>query len=171
MSLGSLETGSRRELVFSPLYWRNIVMDVPLLVTLLAVNGLGLVVLYSAVGSNATLLLRQGVRFLIALTAFLFVAQIPPRILRLWTPRIFFFGLVLLVLVILIGDVGQGAQRWLDLGIFSFQPSELLKLAVPMMSAWFMHERRLPPTFTELLVLILIIVIPALLIARQPDLG
>ncbi len=171
MSLGSLETGSRRELLFSPRYLRNIVMDVPLLVTLLAVNGLGLVVLYSAVGSNATLLLRQGVRCLIALTAFLFVAQIPPRILRLWTPRIFFFGLVLLVLVILIGDVGQGAQRWLDLGIVSFQPSELLKLAVPMMIAWFMHERRLPPTFTELLVLILIIIIPALLIARQPDLG
>ena len=171
MSLGSLETGSRRELAFSPLYWRNNVMDVPLLVTLLAVNGLGLVVLYSAVGSNTTLLLRQGVRFLIALTAFLFVAQIPPRIIRLWTPRIFFFGLVLLVLVILIGDVGQGAQRWLDLGIVSFQPSELLKLAVPMMIAWFMHERRLPPTFTELLVMILIIVIPALLIARQPDLG
>lgn len=171
MSLGSLETGSRRGLLFSPLYLRNIVMDVPLLVTLLAVNGLGLVVLYSAVGSNATLLLRQGVRFLIALAAFLFVAQIPPRSLRLWTPRIFFFGLVLLVLVILIGDVGQGAQRWLDVGIVSFQPSELLKLAVPMMIAWFMHERRLPPTFTELLVLILIIVIPALLIARQPDLG
>lgn len=171
MSLGSFETGSRRELLFSPLYLRKFVMDVPLLVTLLAVNGLGLVVLYSAVGSNATLLLRQGVRCLIALTAFLFVAQIPPRILRLWTPRIFFFGLVLLVLVILIGDVGQGAQRWLDLGIVSFQPSELLKLAVPMMIAWFMHERRLPPTFTELLVLILIIIIPALLIARQPDLG
>jgi len=171
MSLGSFETGSRREHFFSPLYLRKFVMDVPLLVTLLAVNGLGLVVLYSAVGSNATLLLRQGVRCLIALTAFLFVAQIPPRILRLWTPRIFFFGLVLLVLVILIGDVGQGAQRWLDLGIVSFQPSELLKLAVPMMIAWFMHERRLPPTFTELLVLILIIIIPALLIARQPDLG
>jgi len=171
MSLGSFETGSRREHLFSPLYLRKFVMDVPLLVTLLAVNGLGLVVLYSAVGSNATLLLRQGVRCLIALTAFLFVAQIPPRILRLWTPRIFFFGLVLLVLVILIGDVGQGAQRWLDLGIVSFQPSELLKLAVPMMIAWFMHERRLPPTFTELLVLILIIIIPALLIARQPDLG
>ncbi len=171
MSLGSLETGSRRELVFSPLYLRNIVMDVPLLVTLLAVNGLGLVVLYSAVGSDATLLLRQGVRFLIALTAFLFVAQIPPRIIRLWTPRIFFFGLTLLVLVILIGEVGRGAQRWLNLGIVSFQPSELLKLAVPMMIAWFMHERRLPPTFTELLVMILIIVIPALLIARQPDLG
>jgi rod shape determining protein RodA len=67
--------------------------------------------------------------------------------------------------------VGQGAQRWLDLGIVRFQPSELLKLAVPMMVAWFMHERRLPPTFTQLLVVILIISIPAFLIARQPDLG
>ena len=79
--------------------------------------------------------------------------------------------MTLLVLVIVTGVVGQGAQRWLDLGIVRFQPSELLKLAVPMMVAWFMHERRLPPTFTQLLVVILIISIPAVLIARQPDLG
>ena len=117
------------------------------------------------------MLLRQGVRFLVALAAFVVVAQIPPRILRLWTPRIFFFSVALLVLVILTGVVGQGAQRWLNVGIVSFQPSELLKLAVPMMVAWFMHERRLPPTFTQLMVVILIIFTPALLIAQQPDLG
>jgi rod shape determining protein RodA len=103
--------------------------------------------------------------------AFVVVAQIQPRTLRLWTPWIFLVGVTLLVLVIVTGVVGQGAQRWLDLGIVRFQPSELLKLAVPMMVAWFMHERRLPPTFTQLLVVILIIFIPAFLIARQPDLG
>ena len=171
MSLGSFDTGARPELVLRPFRVRHLVIDVPLLVTLLAVSGVGFVVLYSAVGGDTSLVMRQGIRFLVAFTVFAFVAQIPPRLLRLWTPRIFFFGMVLLVLVIVNGQVGQGAQRWLDLGIVSFQPSELLKLAVPMMVAWFMHERRLPPSFTELLVPMLIILTPTLLIAWQPDLG
>ncbi len=171
MSLGSFDTGARPELVLRPFRLRHLIIDVPLLLTLLAVSGVGLVVLYSAVGGDTAQMLRQGVRLLMALTAFALVAQIPPRLLRLWTPRIFFFGMVLLVLVMGIGVVGQGAQRWLDLGIVRFQPSELLKLAVPMMVAWFMHERRLPPTVSELLVTMLIIFTPALLIAWQPDLG
>ena len=171
MSLGSFDTGPRPELVLKPFRVRHLVIDVPLLITLLAVSGIGFVVLYSAVGGDTSLVMRQGAHFLVAFTVFGFVAQIPPRLLRLWKPRIFFFGMALLVLVLVNGQVGQGAQRWLDLGIVSFQPSELLKLAVPMMVAWFMHERRLPPTFTELLVVMLIILTPTLLIAWQPDLG
>lgn len=171
MSLGSFDTGARPEFILKPFRVRHLVVDVPLSITLLAVCGVGFVVLYSAVGGDTTLVMRQGVRFLVALTVFVVVAQIPPRLFRLWTPRIFFFGIALLVLVIVTGQVGQGAQRWLDLGIVSFQPSELLKLAVPMMVAWFMHEKRLPPKFTELLVLMLIILTPTLLIAWQPDLG
>jgi len=69
------------------------------------------------------------------------------------------------------GVTGGGAQRWLDVGLFRFQPSEIMKISVPMMVAWFMHERTLPPTFTHLLVLMLIMCVPTLLIARQPDLG
>lgn len=171
MSISSLEIGTGSELTFKPFRSRSLVMDVPLLITLLAVIGLGFVVLYSAVGGQAALLVRQGVRIFVALMAFVVVAQIQPRTLKLWTPWIFLVGVTLLVLVIVTGVVGQGAQRWLDLGIVRFQPSELLKLAVPMMVAWFMHERRLPPTFTQLLVVIFIIFIPAFLIARQPDLG
>jgi len=171
MSISSLEIGTGSELAFKPLRSRSLVMDVPLLITLLAVIGLGFVVLYSAVGGQTALLVRQGIRIFVALMAFVVVAQIQPRTLKLWTPWIFLGGVTLLVLVIVTGVVGQGAQRWLDLGIVRFQPSELLKLAVPMMVAWFMHERRLPPTFTQLLVAILIIFIPAFLIARQPDLG
>ncbi|MEE9570851.1 MAG: rod shape-determining protein RodA [Gammaproteobacteria bacterium] len=171
MSLGSFDTGARPELVLRPFRLHHLVIDVPLLLTLLAISGVGFVVLYSAVGGDTPQMLRQGVRLLMALTAFALVAQIPPRLLRLWTPRIFFFGMALLVLVMGIGVVGQGAQRWLDLGFVRFQPSELLKLAVPMMVAWFMHERRLPPTVSELLVAMLIIFTPALLIAWQPDLG
>ena len=171
MSISSLEIGTGSELTFKPFRSRSLVMDVPLLITLLAVIGLGFVVLYSAVGGQAALLVRQGIRIFVALMAFVVVAQIQPRTLKLWTPWIFLVGVTLLVLVLVTGVVGQGAQRWLDLGIVRFQPSELLKLAVPMMVAWFMHERRLPPTFTQLLVAILIIFLPAFLIARQPDLG
>jgi rod shape determining protein RodA len=171
MSISSLEIGTGSELAFKPSRSRSLVMDVPLLITLLAVIGLGFVVLYSAVGGQTALLVRQGIRIFVALMAFVVVAQIQPRVLKLWTPWIFLVGVTLLVLVIVTGVVGQGAQRWLDLGIVRFQPSELLKLAVPMMVAWFMHERRLPPTFTQLLVAILIIFLPAFLIALQPDLG
>jgi len=171
MSISSLEIGTGSELTFKPFRSRSLVMDVPLLITLLAVIGLGFVVLYSAVGGQAALLVRQGIRIFVALMAFIVVAQIQPRTLMLWTPWIFLVGVTLLVLVLVTGVVGQGAQRWLDLGIVRFQPSELLKLAVPMMVAWFMHEKRLPPTFTQLLVAILIIFLPAFLIARQPDLG
>ncbi|HEY5623011.1 MAG TPA: rod shape-determining protein RodA, partial [Gammaproteobacteria bacterium] len=105
------------------------------------------------------------------LMTFFIVSQIPPRLLRLWTPWLFFLGVGLLVLVLFHGTVGQGAQRWLDLGIVRFQPSELLKLAVPMMVAFYMHERSLPPTFPQLLVVLVMVLVPAVLIARQPDLG
>jgi rod shape determining protein RodA len=146
-------------------------MDMPLLMMLMAVSGLGFIVLYSAVGGESSLLLRQVIRVFVAFAAFFVVAQIPPRALMMWTPWIFLAGVALLVLVMVNGVVGQGAQRWLDLGIVRFQPSELLKLAVPMMVAWYLHERRLPPTFAQILVVAIIIFTPAVLIARQPDLG
>jgi rod shape determining protein RodA len=77
----------------------------------------------------------------------------------------------LLLMVMIDGEVGKGAQRWLDLGVVSFQPSELMKIAVPMMIAWFLHDRTLPPTTMQLVVMALIVMVPVLLIARQPDLG
>ncbi len=171
MSIGSLEMGSAPEFALKPFRIRSLVIDVPLLVTLLAVMGIGFVVLYSAIGGSTGLIIRQGVRVFVAVMAFLVVAQIPPRALRMWTPWLFFIGVGLLVLVLFRGAVGQGAQRWLDLGFVRFQPSELLKLAVPMMVAWYMHERRLPPTFPQLLIVFVIVAVPAVLIARQPDLG
>jgi rod shape determining protein RodA len=76
----------------------------------------------------------------------------------------------LLVLVLTTGEVGQGARRWLDLGI-RFQPSEIMKLAVPMMAAWYLHDRQMPPKAGQLLLLAVMILIPTLLIASQPDLG
>ena len=171
MSLASLEwgraAGGRRKLRG----FAGLVVDVPLLVIMLAIVGIGMVVLYSAVSADTSLLLRQGMRFAVGLAAFFVIAQIPSHYLRIFTPWLFLLGIALLLVVAVEGQIGKGAQRWLDLGVVTFQPSELLKLAVPMMCAWFMHERRLPPTFPQLLVMGLIVLTPALLIVEQPDLG
>lgn len=171
MSLGSLELGKGPASVLRPFRLSSIVMDVPLLLTMIAISTLGFVVLYSATGESSALVTRQAARFSLAIFAFTVLAQVSPRSLRIWSPWIFCAALGLLLLVMVNGVVGKGAQRWLDLGLFQFQPSEIMKVAVPMMVAWFMHERTLPPTFTQLLVLLAIVCVPALLIARQPDLG
>jgi rod shape determining protein RodA len=149
---------------------RRLRVDGPLLGGILLICALGLVVLYSAVGESTRLLMNQVIRLGVALVAMFVAAQMPPDFLRRWTPWGFLAGLVLLVLVLTTGEVGQGARRWLDLGI-RFQPSEIMKLAVPMMAAWYLHDRPIPPRASQLLVLALIIVVPTLLIARQPDLG
>jgi rod shape determining protein RodA len=147
-------------------------LDGPLLMGLLTVSGLGMFVLYSAGAENMDLVLRQGARIGLAATGMLVVAQIPPKLLRIWAPWMFLVGVGLLVLVLVMGEIGKGAQRWLDIGIVRFQPSEIMKLAVPMMAAWYLHERPLPPTIREaLLVIGLFALMPAALIAQQPDLG
>jgi rod shape determining protein RodA len=148
----------------------NLNVDGPLLGGLLLICAFGLVVLYSAVGENSRLLMNQVARLGVALAGMLIIAQMSPDFLRRWTPWGYAGGLILLMLVLTKGEVGQGAQRWLDLGI-RFQPSEIMKLAVPMMAAWYLHDRPIPPTFGQLLVLAVIIAVPTLLIARQPDLG
>jgi len=146
-------------------------LDGPLLAGLLLLCGLGLVVLYSASGQSSSLLIKQLIRLGVAATAMLVVAQIPPKLLKIWTPWLFAAGILLLVMVLLAGEMGKGAQRWLDLGFVRFQPSEIMKLAVPMMAAWYLMDRPLPPRLTELAALLLICLLPAALIARQPDLG
>jgi len=170
MSLASLEWGraatSGRKRGF-----KGIVVDMPLLLIICAIVALGMVVLYSAVSAESGLLLRQGMRFAVGLVAFFVMAQISPHYLRIFTPWVYLLGIGLLVAVAVEGQITMGAQRWLDLGVVRFQPSEILKLAVPMMCAWFMHERRLPPTFAQLTVMGLIVLTPAILIGEQPDLG
>ena len=145
-------------------------LDGPLLSALLLTSGLGLVVLYSAVSQNFDLWLQQCIRLLVALVGMVIVAQLPPDLMRRWTPWGDLFGLLLLIMVLAKGEVSQGAQRWLDIGI-RFQPSEIMKLAVPMMAAWYLHNRQLPPKFVDLVVLAAMITVPTVLIAKQPDLG
>jgi len=149
---------------------RRLQVDGPLLGGLLLICGFGLFVLYSAVGESNRLLVNQIIRLSVAFIGMLLVAQMSPDFLRRWTPWGYAAGLILLVLVLTKGEVGQGARRWLDLGI-RFQPSEAMKLGVPMMAAWFLHHRQMPPRFSQLLVIAALIIVPTILIARQPDLG
>jgi rod shape determining protein RodA len=145
-------------------------LDLPLLSALLLLMGCGLLVLYSASGADADLVYRQAVRLGIGLVALLVLSQVPPHILRIWTPWLFILGLVLLLAPWFFGT-GRATNRWLDLGIVRFQPSEIMKLAVPMMVAWYLHARRLPPDLLTVLIAALVMLMPAVLIARQPDLG
>jgi rod shape determining protein RodA len=149
---------------------RRLNIDGPLLSALLVICTFGLFVLYSASGENYRLLVNQAVRLGVALMAMLIVAQLPPDFLRRWTPWGYLAGLLLLTLVLTKGDVGQGARRWLDVGI-RFQPSEAMKLAVPMMTAWFLHDRQIPPKIGHLVVIAALIAVPTIMIAKQPDLG
>jgi rod shape determining protein RodA len=149
---------------------RRLHIDGPLLGGLLLISALGLVVLYSAVGESMRLWTNQLIRLGVALVAMFVVAQIPPGFLRRWTPWAYVGGLILLGLVLVTGEVGQGARRWLNLGI-RFQPSEIMKLAVPMMAAWYLHDRQIPPRFSQIMIIAVMIIVPTVLIARQPDLG
>ncbi len=146
-------------------------IDGSLLLALLAVCVAGLVVLFSAAGENFSIFIGQAARVGLGLGVMTAVAQIPPRVMRMAAPFLYTIGVLLLVAVAVVGDVAMGAQRWLDLGFVRFQPSELLKIAVPLACAWYLHERPLPPDFTTLVIVVTAVALPALLIAEQPDLG
>jgi rod shape determining protein RodA len=146
-------------------------IDLWLLLMLLAVGGIGLVVLYSASGHSMQQVISQGQRWILGLIIMAIVAQAPPEVYRAVAPWLFGLTLVLLVLTLAIGSSAKGAQRWLDLGVIRFQPSEMMKLAMPMTVAAFLHQRNLPPRFLVMLTTLVLVVIPTALIVKQPDLG
>jgi len=146
-------------------------MDALLLFGILLLTITGLAVLYSAGDQSMQLINRQTTRLLLAFMVLLILSHVPSTALRFWSPWLYGLGVVLLVMVLVAGDVGKGAQRWLDLGFIRFQPSEMMKLATPMMVAWFLSERHLPPSHKNLLIAAILMLIPTLLIAKQPDLG
>jgi rod shape determining protein RodA len=171
MSLSSIDWNDDRVGPFQGPPRLQLNVDFPLLITLLLITAVGFVVLYSALGEDLNALLRQGVRFGVAFAAFFVIAQISPQFMRMWTPWAYLFVLLLLLLVMIYGEIGKGAQRWLNLGFVSIQTSELMKICVPMMVAWYLHERTLPPRLGHMLVSAIIILVPAAMIERQPDLG
>nr|WP_246194625.1 rod shape-determining protein RodA [Allochromatium palmeri] len=138
---------------------------------LLALCGFGLVVLYSAGDQELATIERQLVRLGLAFTFMLAIAQVPSSQFKRWSLGLYTLGVLMLVAVLLVGDVGKGAQRWLDFGVVRFQPSELLKLAVPMTVAWVLALRPLPPRLPGVLLAAILTMIPVGLIAKQPDLG
>jgi rod shape determining protein RodA len=146
-------------------------LDGPLIIGLALVAVYGLIILYSASGQSAPTIYRTLGRLALGTVAMLVLAQVNPNFLRRTSPWLYAIGVFLLFIVYGMGHIGKGAQRWLDLGIIRFQPSELMKLAVPMTVAWFLHERPLPPSYTTLLLLTGMILLPVGLVAIQPDLG
>ncbi len=146
-------------------------IDIPLFIALLLLLTLGLFILYSATGQNMAIIYRQLTHIAIAIVLMLAIAQLRPQTIQFWSPWLFIAGVILLIIVLVVGDIGKGAQRWLDLGFFRFQPSEILKLALPMMLAWYISEFSLPPTAKRILIAVFMLAVPTLLVAKQPDLG
>ncbi len=146
-------------------------LDGPLLVGLGLLSLYGLAILYSASGQSIDTIVRTLIRMALGTAAMLALTHASPNLLRRLSPWIYVLGVLLLLVVELTGVIGKGAQRWLNLGIVRFQPSEVMKLAVPMLAAWYLHDRPLPPDWRAMLALSVIIFLPAGLVAMQPDLG
>jgi rod shape determining protein RodA len=152
--------------------WERIHLDPWLLGLLLLLMSSGLFVLYSASGQSIDAVIAQGVRFCIAITGMVFIAQFSPSTFLRWAPLAYLVGVAMLVAVDLVGDVGMGAKRWLVIpGVIRFQPSEMMKLAAPLMVAAYLNRCELPPRLRDIVVCAVIIGVPVVLIAIQPDLG
>ena len=145
-------------------------LDFPLLAALLALMGVGLAVLYSAGSESSRLVLTQGVYFGIGLAALWLVSRMPAHLLKQVTPAVYAVSMVPMVLVLFIGT-GKYGNHWIDLGVFNFQPSELAKLTLPMMLAWHLDRRPLPPDLRSLGIALVILALPVALILLQRDLG
>ncbi|VEH65944.1 rod shape-determining protein RodA [Rodentibacter pneumotropicus] len=151
--------------------WKPLHLDFWLLLGLIAITGYGMLVLYSASGGSETMFRNRIIQVFLGFTVMLVMAQLPPRFYQRIAPYLYLVGLILLILVDAIGATSKGAQRWLDLGFIRFQPSEIVKLAVPLMVAVYLGNRPLPPKLSETFIAIAMIIVPTLLVAIQPDLG
>lgn len=156
----------------SPDIWQRIHIDPWLLLLLIAIAFIGLTILYSASTQDMAMVFRQTRSYGIAFVVMLVMAQIPPNFYRTLTPIFYVLGVILLILVEIIGEVRMGAQRWIRIpGFGSVQPSEFMKLGMPMMTAWYLSRQELPPRLPTVLIALVIILVPVLLIAKEPDLG
>ncbi|MFW1939369.1 rod shape-determining protein RodA [Acinetobacter junii] len=154
------------------LYWHKLHLD-PWLLSLLILNAiLGLIVVYSASAQDMGLVFKQGFSFLLGFVALFICAQVPPKVYQAFSPYLYAVSLVLLIAVFFIGEVRMGARRWIAIPLLgSMQPSELMKFAMPLMITWFLSRNALPPRIFHILISLVLIVIPLLLVALQPDLG
>ncbi len=153
------------------IFYKFFKVDAPLLILLILLSGLGLLILYSSSEGSLGLVYRQLIHLCLATSVMLVIAQIPPIFMLRSAPILMIMGLILLTLVLFYGSSGGGAQRWLDLGIVRFQPSELMKIIVPMTIAAILSQKTLPPRPLPIITSLIAIGLVTILIARQPDLG
>ena len=156
--------GSRGQL------WGKLHIDPPLVGGVLMLCAIGLVVLFSASDQSTDIVIKQGARMGLGLGLMVAVAQLSPARLARWAPALYLVGTGLLILTAVIGT-GRGAHRWLELGFLRFQPSEIMKLATPLTVAWFLRDKLLPPRLPVIATALVLVALPAALIAEQPDLG
>ncbi|WP_406643008.1 peptidoglycan glycosyltransferase MrdB [Pectobacterium brasiliense] len=152
-------------------FWAKIHIDLPFLLCILALLGYSLFVLWSASGQDIDMMERKVVQILLGLTVMIVMAQIPPRVYEGWAPYLYIVCVILLLIVDIFGQISKGAQRWLDLGFIRFQPSEIAKIAVPLMVARFINRDMCPPSLKNTAIALVLIFVPTLLVAAQPDLG
>ncbi len=151
--------------------WYKMHIDITLLLIVLALLVYSAFVIWSASGQDVGMMERKLAQIAGGLVVMLVMAQIPPRVYESWAPYLYIFCIFLLVLVDVFGQVSKGAQRWLDLGFVRFQPSELAKIAVPLMVARFINRDICPPTLKNTAIALVLVFVPTLLVAAQPDLG
>jgi len=150
---------------------RKLHIDIPLFIGLFLTSLLSFAILYSAGSQDMDILMRQAARIGLAFLLMTVLAHIDPNQFKRYSALLFGLGIFLLIAVLIMGQIGKGAQRWLDLGFFRFQPSEMIKITTPMMIAWYLADHPLPPKSRQLFIAAILIVVPTLLIAKQPDLG
>jgi rod shape determining protein RodA len=146
-------------------------IDMPLLLGIILLLASGLIILYSTSDQNVLIVEQQSLHTGLALVVMFIFAQIPPASYQRWAVWVYLGGVLLLIAVLVMGHIGKGAQRWLNLGITRLQPSEVMKIGIPLMLAWYYHRVHLPLTFKSIFFSGILILIPALLTAKQPDLS
>ncbi|EHM38326.1 rod shape-determining protein RodA [Hafnia alvei ATCC 51873] len=151
--------------------WAKMHIDLPFLLCILSILAYSAFVMWSASGQDVDMMERKIGQIFMGLCVMLVMAQIPPRVYESWAPYLYVFCVILLILVDAFGQISKGAQRWLDLGFVRFQPSEIAKIAVPLMVARFINRDVCPPSLKNTGIALILIFMPTLLVAAQPDLG
>lgn len=151
--------------------WAKMHIDLPFLLCILSILAYSAFVMWSASGQDVGMMERKIGQIFMGLCVMLVMAQIPPRVYESWAPYLYVFCVILLILVDAFGQISKGAQRWLDLGFVRFQPSEIAKIAVPLMVARFINRDVCPPSLKNTSIALILIFMPTLLVAAQPDLG
>ena len=151
--------------------WAKMHIDLPFLLCILSILAYSAFVMWSASGQDVGMMERKIGQIFMGLCVMLVMAQIPPRVYESWAPYLYVFCVILLILVDAFGQISKGAQRWLDLGFVRFQPSEIAKIAVPLMVARFINRDVCPPSLKNTGIALILIFMPTLLVAAQPDLG